>query len=130
MRIALVLLWVILTGDLVVVDGDTIYQGVRKYRMTNYDTPEYFPRAKCQAEHDLAEKAKQRLADLIQRCGHEIKPLGTSCKYGRECAILLVGGKDIAERAVLEGWGQYWQGRSPKPDWCPAPVQLNFKPGC
>ena len=130
MRTLLVLLWIILPGDLVVIDGDTLYQGVHKYRMKGYDTPEYFPRAKCQAEHDLAAKAKARLAELITQCGHTIKPLGTSCKYGRECVILLVGNKDIAERAVAEGWGQYWNGKSPKPDWCPAPVQLNFRPGC
>lgn len=112
-----------------VVDGDTVHQGFSKFRMKGYDSPE-LGHAKCPEEYALAVKATNRLIELIRQCGVEIVPLGTSCKWGRECAILKVGGKDVADRAVEEGWGQYWNGRWPKPEWCPAPVAYKPKPGC
>jgi micrococcal nuclease len=47
----------------VAVDGDTVKRGKLRVRAFDYDTPEI--RGKCQAEKDMALKAKAILAELM-----------------------------------------------------------------
>lgn len=46
-----------------VVDGDTVKRGKHRVRAFDYDTPEI--RGECQAERDMALKAKAILAELM-----------------------------------------------------------------
>ena len=57
MPIILVFLGVFVSG-LYVIDGDTVYHGSAKYRMATYDTPEYYPRARCAADAEEREHAQ------------------------------------------------------------------------
>jgi endonuclease YncB( thermonuclease family) len=47
-------------------DGDTVWVAGTKYRLAGFDTPEY-SNPKCQAEYDLAVKARERVADLLRQ---------------------------------------------------------------
>jgi endonuclease YncB( thermonuclease family) len=54
-----------LSGPIDVIDGDTVrHQGIT-YRLVGFDTPERGDRARCDDERQRAEKATQRLRNLI-----------------------------------------------------------------
>ncbi|MBH5371473.1 thermonuclease family protein [Bradyrhizobium glycinis] len=95
------------------VDGDTVrYQG-QIYRLVGFDTPERGNKAMCEDERRLADTATSRLRQLIaggearlQRVVCACRPgeEGTSrCNYGRLCASLAVGGRDVGQILINEG---------------------------
>jgi endonuclease YncB( thermonuclease family) len=46
-------------------DGDTVWVNGTKYRLADFDAPEYSG-PKCKSEHDLAVKARERVAELLR----------------------------------------------------------------
>src|SRR5439155_24406799 len=78
-----------------VIDGDTVRMNGTPYRLTGFDTPERGDKARCEDERRRAEKATQRLRDLIATgnarltrvaCACQPGEEGTSrCNYGRLC---------------------------------------------
>jgi hypothetical protein len=86
--------------------------------------------AKCPEEYARALIARDRLKELGAECIISIIPTGRSCFSLRGCVVLKVGDGDLAERAVEEGWGQRWNGRWPKPNWCPPPKHYKPRSGC
>lgn len=112
-------LWpAILLGALIVVDGDTVKLDGKNYRLLGFDTPETY-RALCQAEYQAGIAAGNRLKEIIA-AGATLHPTGKSCKYGRECAYLILGKEDVAEIMVREGYAVAYSGRGPRKNWCPS----------
>ena len=104
---------VIVSGQISVVDGDTVRSGGYAYRLVGFDTPEKGVLARCKSERHLAETATQRLEQLLQsklvelqrvRCSCRQGTEGTrECNYGRRCAILKVDGQDVGPILIREG---------------------------
>ena len=98
-----------------VVDGDTVRQAGVTYRLVGFDAPERGAHARCRYERELAERASQRLQDLIDH-GATLQavachcPRAGPCNYGRSCAVMLSpehipGARSIgvAEIMIAEG---------------------------
>ncbi len=101
------------SGQIEVIDGDTVrFQGAR-YRLIGIDTPESGDKARCDDERRRAEAATKRLRALVASgdarlirvaCSCRPGQEGTrNCNYGRLCGSLLVGGRDV--RGILIGEG-------------------------
>ncbi|MCM2294797.1 thermonuclease family protein [Allorhizobium sp. BGMRC 0089] len=98
-------------------DGDTftiVATGLKeKIRVYNIDAPEID--GKCQWEIDTAQRAKNRLADLIKGQTVTLKHHGMDL-YHRTLANVLVDGRDIGDVLVSERLARAWDGaRHP---WC------------
>jgi endonuclease YncB( thermonuclease family) len=120
------------TGEIVVVDGDTVRHQGHLYRLVGFDTPEKGDLARCEGERRLAEKATERLRQLIlsgnadlRRVSCECRPgeEGTPrCNYGRLCGSLTAGGRDVGRIRINEGLAHPYvcsTGRCPpKRSWC------------
>src|SRR5262245_7194491 len=100
------------TVGIVPIDGDTVIQGGRTYRLVGFDTPETGEKAKCNAERILGGMAHARLQQLINqgnvelievRCSCVPGTAGTRfCNYGRACGTLKVRGKDVGSILIAE----------------------------
>jgi endonuclease YncB( thermonuclease family) len=100
-------------GSIEAVDGDTIRANGRVFRLIGYDTPEKGLLAKCQSERLLADRATNRLRQLIAAgdlqlvqvaCACAAGTEGTNrCNHGRLCAQLKVSGKDVGNILTDEG---------------------------
>ena len=112
--IAVIVLAATLTaGDITVVDGDTVISNGTTYRLTGFDSPETGDRAKCSQERILGGMARTRLQALINQGNVELTEVRCSCvpgthgtrfcNYGRSCAILKVGGKDVGQTLIAAG---------------------------
>lgn len=100
-----------------VIDGDTIrYQGVR-VRFSDIDTPE--TRApKCASEAVLAEKATQRVIELINAGSFSLEnPDGRDeDRYGRKLRIVKINGRSVGDTLIAEGLARRWDGA--RRSWC------------
>lgn len=120
------LIWMILSLTLTgVTDGDTVTIAGDRIRIANIDAPE-LRRAKCDAEHRLAEIAKTRMADLLRSGEIEVhvgdpKDGRTKDRHGRTLATITVDGKDVGEIMIAEGLARPWEGKR-KP-WCEVTTQ-------
>jgi endonuclease YncB( thermonuclease family) len=101
------------SGQIDVIDGDTVrFQGLT-YRLTGFDTPERGGKASCDDERRRAEKATQRLSDLIAAGNVRLTRVACAClsgeegtrrcNYGRLCGSLLIGGRDVGQILISEG---------------------------
>lgn len=107
-----VLIGAAFASDLRVIDGDTFeYQG-EMIRIENIDTPEL--RGKCDTEVMLAYGAKARLEQLLD--GEIDLERSGKGKYGRTIARVYVGGKDVGEVLISEGFARPWRGK--REPWC------------
>ena len=110
---------------LTVTDGDTI--GVRAHiwpghyvevaiRLAGIDTPEL--RGKCDAERDLALKAKTTLAGWLASGRVRLFDV-TYDKYGGRAVarVETETGMDVASNLISSGLAHAYQGRT-KPGWC------------
>ena len=96
-----------------VIDGDTVRYEGSTYRLVGFDTPERGDRARCDDERQRAERATQRLRNLISTgnpsltrvaCACRPGEEGTSrCNYGRLCGVLTIGGRDAGQILISEG---------------------------
>jgi endonuclease YncB( thermonuclease family) len=98
-----------------VIDGDTISvdDGKPNIRLVGFNAPETGTRARCEAERQKGEAAKQRLRELASNGRsdfHQVAcscPPGTegtdSCNFGRRCGSLRVNGVDVGSTLINEG---------------------------
>lgn len=103
-----------LRGDCVV-DGDTVWIGREKIRLANIDAPE--SDGKCDAERELAARARARLAELMGEAG-SIRRIGTDV-YGRTLAVIGTRDDSVNEILVSEKLVRRWEGR--RRSWCGVP---------
>jgi endonuclease YncB( thermonuclease family) len=98
-----------------VIDGDTISldDGKPNVRLVGFNAPETGNRARCEAERQAGEAAKQRLRELVSNGRLDFNqvacscPPGTegtdACNFGRRCGILRVSGVDVGSSLISEG---------------------------
>ncbi|WP_145963571.1 thermonuclease family protein [Bradyrhizobium algeriense] len=98
-----------------VLDGDTISleDGKPNVRLVGFNAPETGSRARCDAERQKGEAAKQRLRELVsngQSDFHQVAcscPRGAegtdACNFGRRCGTLRVKGVDVGSTLINEG---------------------------
>jgi micrococcal nuclease len=104
-----------------IIDGDTLEDlgADVTYRIVNIDTPETGPRARCQAERELGNRATQQARTLIFSAGDvELRPTGRIDRYGRAIAFVLIDGRDLGETLIADGLARPWRGR--REPWCDA----------
>ena len=101
------------SGQIEVIDGDTVrFKGVA-YRLVGIDTPERGDKAPCDVNDDRAEAATTRLRALIGRGDARLIRVACSCRPGQEgtrncnsgrlCGSLLIGGRDVGTILISEG---------------------------
>jgi endonuclease YncB( thermonuclease family) len=125
-------------GAIEVIDGDTIRAyGVAVVPLVGIDAPETGLRSRCESERTKGALASRRLRMLVAGGGLDLTdvacscPAGTQgtlrCNYGRDCAVLTVRGKDVAEIMIGEGLARRYvcsATRCPKREgWCEAPTR-------
>lgn len=122
-----------------VYDGDTIKTNLTwrlpeplnivSVRIYGIDTPELpaksyaitgkLNRAKCVKEAELALKARNRVVEIV---GLNKKMKVSSFKWGRNggriVGIVTVGGVNIGETLINEGFAVEYYGKGKKQDWC------------
>ena len=98
-----------------VIDGDTIVYRGQAIRLMGMDAPEIH--ARCDAEADLAYRARLRLAQLlapgftVERHGHD--------RYARVLAVVRdATGRNVADVMIAEGLARRYHGRGPREPWC------------
>ena len=97
-----------------VIDGDTISIGDDRpnVRLLGYNAPETGSRARCEAERQKGEAAKQRLRELVSNGSSDFSQAacacargteGTdACNFGRRCGTLRVNGVDVGSTLINE----------------------------
>lgn len=99
------------------VDGDTIKRGNLRVRAVGYDTPEL--RGKCQAEKDLALKAKARLSELMTPPNRfSLKWAKGKDEFGRGLATFYSNGKPIGPVLIQEGLAHPYSRATGRQGWC------------
>lgn len=122
------------SGQVEVLDGDTIRVAGETFRLVGFDAPETY-RAQCSSERELGNKATFRLRQLVATGGLDLERVACACRagtegtpqcnYGRSCGILKAGGRDVAGILVAEGLARTFVcGRTSCParqPWCGSP---------
>jgi micrococcal nuclease len=101
------------------IDGDTVACGTETVRISNIDTPELPPHARCAFEADLAQRAKAATAAHLAAGPVEIQrdQARPRDRYGRTLAKLrLASGQDLGEALIAVGLARAWDGR--RRPWC------------
>lgn len=113
--------------SLIAVDGDTIKcdginmraMGDGKPFVSGFDTPEIWGR-KCQAELELARKAKVRMQELLDIPGIQIRDSGEVDKTRTKRPlvwVILPDGRSAGSILIDEGLARVWT-KDYKADWC------------
>jgi endonuclease YncB( thermonuclease family) len=119
-------------GEIVGVDGDTVRHQGQLYRLVGFDAPEKGDLARCEEERRLAEKATERLRQLILSGNADLRRVACECRlgeegtprcdYGRLCGSLTVGGPDVGRILINERLAHSYvcsASRCPrKQSWC------------
>jgi endonuclease YncB( thermonuclease family) len=110
------------TALVTVTDGDTIRANGEPYRLVGFNTPE-LSTGKCEAERKLATQARVRLQQLVREPTARLQEvLCHGSNFGRKCAVVYVGGRNIASLMVRERLAEdYWCSSSGCPrrkNWC------------
>lgn len=111
----------VVAGRVRVVDGDTIEDMSSDiiYRVVNIDTAETGSRARCAAERDLGDRAKEAVRALVSGAQRiELNATGRIDRYGRTIAFVVIDGRDMGETLIAEGLARPWRGR--REPWCDA----------
>lgn len=100
-----------------VVDGDTIYLGGEKIRISDINTPE-ISGAACAEERVLANRAKHRLVQLLNAGPAELRRTEARNRdvYGRKLRAIYRDDRSLGDSLVEEGLAHRWQGY--KQSWC------------
>lgn len=109
------------TALISVVDGDTVRnEHGALIRLQGFNTPEL--NGKCEAERELARRARDRLRVLVRTRNATLTLTGASCGYGRPCGVLAVRGVNVGDVLVAEGLAEPMvcpDNRCPPArDWC------------
>ena len=108
-----------------VLDGDTVLVAVRlwfaqtlteRVRIAGIDAPEGGKGARCPAEAEAAERASQRLGELLAAGQVELWNVRRE-RYGRALARVTVGGRDVAMAMISEGLARPYGGER-RGGWC------------
>jgi endonuclease YncB( thermonuclease family) len=104
------------SGQIDVVDGDTVRFKGEVYRLVGFDTPERGDKARCDNERERAEAATARLRSLLASGEANLKRVACACRprlegtkncnYGRLCGSLLIAGRDVGQILISEGLAQ------------------------
>lgn len=96
-----------------VADGDTVWVEGQKLRLADIDAPEMPRRARCRREADLAIRAQQRLAALLNETKAQPQFTGRHGVFGRPLVLY----PQISATLIEEGLAvSYRQGK--RPNWC------------
>lgn len=87
-----------------VVDGDTIEIHGTRIRLSGFDTPE--SGARC-GDTNVYQAASLALSDFVAQRTVSCTPTGTD-NYNRTVATCSVGGTDLGDYMVSQGWGRDW----------------------
>lgn len=100
-----------------VVDGDTIYLGGEKIRISDINTPE-ISGAACARERELANRAKHRLVQLLNAGPAELRRTEARDEdvYGRKLRSIYRDDRSLGDDLIAEGLAHRWQGH--KQSWC------------
>jgi endonuclease YncB( thermonuclease family) len=108
-----------------VIDGDTIVVRARIWlgqtvetdvRVAGIDTPEL--RGDCDAERDLAERARDLLIGLLGEAPVTLRDIEYGTFAGRVVARVETAEGDINTPLIEAGLAQPYDGRGARPDWC------------
>lgn len=107
--------------SLFIYDGDNVRCDGTTYRLVGHNAPEI--RGVCPFERDLARRSRDRLRALAMEPGATLQEvLCYGSNFGRKCAVVRVGGRNVAEDLVSNGLAEpYWCGQNGCPirrDWC------------
>lgn len=99
------------------IDGDTIQYGGFRIRLTDIDAPE-LRSAKCASELNRAQRATQRLAQLLSEGPVQILSVGSrdEDRYGRKLRVIQRNGRSLGGILVTEGLARPWDGA--RRSWC------------
>jgi micrococcal nuclease len=101
------------------IDGDTVACGAETVRVSNIDTAEMPPHARCEFEADLARRAKAATAAMLAAGPVEIQrdQARPRDRYGRTLArVRLASGQDLGQALIAAGLARAWDGR--RRPWC------------
>jgi endonuclease YncB( thermonuclease family) len=115
-----------------VIDGDTIRANGSIFRLVGFDTPERGSLARCQSERLLADRATNRLRQIVAAsdvhlyrvtCACVAGTEGTKqCNHGRLCAHLKTSLHDVGDILIGEGLARAYVCRGstcpPRQSWC------------
>jgi endonuclease YncB( thermonuclease family) len=102
-----------------VTDGDTLRLGEERIRLKGIDAPET-REPECLAEAMLGEKAKQRLAALLEAASEVSVDRQGKDRWGRTLAYVHLDGKEAGAVLMAEGLAVEWTGR--RANWCDLPT--------
>jgi endonuclease YncB( thermonuclease family) len=119
------------SGQVEVLDGDTIRIIGETFRLVGFDAPETY-RAQCPSERELGNRATFRLRQLVADGGLDFERVPCACRtgtkgtprcnYGRLCGVLRARGQDVGALLIAEGLARaYVCGRTSCPSrepWC------------
>lgn len=89
-------------------------------RLLGFDTPETGSRAECDAERELADRATERLRDLLRQHDSILCMPGTDCGFGRSCGFLAVqvDGYSLDVGSILISEGLAVPFADEQGEWC------------
>lgn len=93
-----------IAGVASVVDGDTIEIHGQRIRLSGFDTPESGKRC---GDTNVYQSASLALSDFIANRTVTCAPTRTD-QYDRVVATCSVGGTDLGDYMVFQGWGRDW----------------------
>lgn len=108
------------------VDGDTVKCDGQNLRdmgdgapfESGYDTPEVGRNAECTQEAAMGERAKSRMAELLQTPGLTVEDSGEVDRFGRPLVVLrLPDGRSIGSLLIAERLAVEWRPGKDF-DWC------------
>lgn len=103
-------------GTNCVVDGDTLWIGGEKIRVSDIDAPETHP-PRCASEARLGKAATRRLQALLNAGPVTLATEDRDTdRYGRKLRVVMRGGQSLGEQLVDEGLARPWEGR--RRPWC------------
>ena len=93
------------TGTASVIDGDTIEIHTQRIRLSGFDSPES---GKSCGPVNVYQKASLALSDFIGTKTVTCTSDGSKDNYGRLVASCSVGGTDLGDYQVGQGWARDW----------------------
>lgn len=95
-----------------VADGDSFRMNGQRYRLQDIDAPELHQNCKDAAgrEWRCGRRARDELRKILARGPVQCRTVSKD-RFGRVVALCSVGGRDVGEAMVREGWATAYKGR-------------------